>query len=74
MPTGSARDAGRRWRDWFGRLLARGHRHPEDAASPDSAAADPNPGGSDDAGIQASLDQVLRHAAEARSAPPDGNG
>ena len=74
MPSGRARGGGRRWRDWFGRVLAPEYRDPEDAAAPDSGAAAPSPEGRDGVGSQASLDQVLRDAAEARGAPGAGNG
>ncbi len=74
MPSGRGRGGGRRWRDWFGRVLAPGHRDPEDAVAPDPGAGAPSPGVRSDVSSQASLDQVLRNAAEARGAPHDGDG
>ena len=73
MPSGRGRGAGRRWRDWLGRVLAPEHRDPEEAEAPEPGAAAPSPGEGGDVDTQASLDQVLRNAAEARGAPRDGD-
>jgi hypothetical protein len=73
VPSGRARGGGRRWRDWLGRVLAPEHRDPEDAEAPDSGAAAPSPGVGGAIDTQASLDQVLRNAAEARGASRDGD-
>ncbi len=74
MPSGRGRGGGRRWRDWFGRVLAPEYRDPPEAEATDPGAGAPSPGVRSDVGTQASLDQVLQHAAEARGAPRDGDG
>jgi hypothetical protein len=48
---------------------------PDDAAVDGAATGDDGaPGDPAEASSQASLDQVLRHAAEARAVPPHGDG
>jgi hypothetical protein len=74
VAAGPARGGGRRWRDWFGRVLAPEYRDPEPGAALASGAAPSPPEGGDDAGSPASLDQVLRNAAGARGAPSGGSG
>jgi hypothetical protein len=74
VATGPAPGGGRRWRDWFGRVLAPEYRDPEPGAAPAAGAAPSPSEGGDDAASQASLDQVLRKAAGARGAPPGGSG
>ena len=74
MPGGWGRGGGRRWRDWFGHVLAPEYRDPGDAVAPDPGAEAESPGVRGADHTQASLDQVLRNAAEARGAARDGDG
>jgi hypothetical protein len=67
------RGGGRRGWDWLRAALAPEYDDPEPAPAPDDETPARGPGTRGEVGTQASLDQVLRHASQAREAQDDEN-